>query len=59
MTTYEQRAIEEALNQRISAQPAGLAWSLEQADWEGTCSKCGARLKGTIKDLKAHTCPPK
>lgn len=27
-----------------------------QSDWYGVCRKCGASLRGTIKELKAHKC---
>lgn len=28
----------------------------EAADWKAHCSKCGKYLKGTLAELRAHSC---
>jgi hypothetical protein len=27
-----------------------------QADWKGTCRKCGAKLEGTLREIREHVC---
>lgn len=28
----------------------------EASDWRATCKKCGKQLKGTLDQLRAHSC---
>lgn len=30
-----------------------------RTDWTGTCRSCGVELRGSISDLRAHTCQVK
>lgn len=55
---FTQHAIAAALSARVeTGNPGGLTWSLTQAkDWTGTCSRCGEKLKGTIQQIKEHSC---
>lgn len=59
-----QRAITLALDRRTGHGTEAQAKGLEEAfdavfDWTATCPSCGARLKGSRKELRAHDCSRK
>jgi len=35
------------------------AFNEQQTDWYGTCPKCGASVRGSLKDIREHKCGPK
>lgn len=55
-----QREIEAALNRRLGmsneASKRLQEFNEAQHDWRGRCRKCGQELKGTLRELKGHTC---
>ncbi len=31
-------------------------FNAQQKDWYGTCRRCGAKLRGSMKELQEHRC---
>lgn len=56
----ERRAIELALTQRAGMQKGDLAkldaFNEQATDWYATCPKCKHELRGTLAEIKAHSC---
>lgn len=43
--------------EQIDAQEAAFKKATDEAtDWRATCKKCGAVLKGSLAQLRAHKC---
>lgn len=60
MTDRRRKAIETALRRRAGATPGHAAkvsdHMLAQADLVTDCRACGARLRGTLDEIRAHAC---
>lgn len=54
---FERKAIEFALNRRaLHGNPALDKFNSEQSDWYVTCPHCQANLRGTLAEIKEHSC---
>ena len=57
---FAQRAIASALrrhNPDSAVREARNEYLERQSDWSGDCQRCGAKLRGTLAQIRAHVCP--
>lgn len=55
---YKRRAIEAALNRRVGRGDFSQLHDFNNSvsDWYVACPHCGARLRGTLDQIKEHSC---
>lgn len=60
MDQFDQNARLTALQRRYGASPVAVdimrAMDRQSTDWYTVCRKCGAKIEGSVSQIKEHSC---